>query len=71
MKSYFLNQSVDSLPQDHKFNGIDLVKFLCAYLVCIIHVTPIKFPIAGIESSHISFWLQQCLCRVAVPFYFI
>ena len=70
MRSYLLKQSANDLPQDYKFNGIDLVKFICAYLVCIVHISPIKFQIAGIASSNINFLLQQYFGRVAVPFYF-
>ena len=52
------------------FNGIDLIKFICAFLVCIIHVDPLPqtlFPAA----ANINFILQQGLCRIAVPFFFM
>lgn len=33
--------SLFDYSKDYSFNGIDLVKFLCAYLVCMIHINPI------------------------------
>lgn len=51
------------------YNGIDLIKFLCAILMFIIHVPPFReeaFELAG----HVNFGLQDIACRVAVPFYF-
>ncbi len=49
------------------YNGIDLVKLLCSFFICVIHIEP--FPTSA-SASLISFYLQQCICRVAVPFYF-
>lgn len=51
------------------YNGIDLLKFLCSFLVCMIHIAPIQ----GIElkySGYINYILQHGICRIAVPFFF-
>lgn len=55
-------------PVDYQFNGIDIVKFICAFLVCIIHIPPFKIDLFGFNNF--NFWLQNYLCRIAVPFYF-
>jgi serine/alanine racemase len=50
-------------------NGIDLIKFLCSFLVVMIHVPfSIGGPFACIPS--LSAWIKHTICRVAVPFYF-
>lgn len=51
-------------------NGIDLVKFICAYLVVSIHIAPFPYHLFGIGTA-LNFYFQQTLCRLAVPFYFI
>lgn len=72
MKSYLLEQSANDLPEDYKFNGIDVVKFICAILVCMVHIRPINFEIFDNESftNCINFGLRTWLGRIAVPFYF-
>lgn len=55
--------------QNNDFYGIDLAKFICAFLVCMIHITPFPvrfFPFIG----KINFLLKHCYARIAVPFYF-
>ena len=52
------------------YNGIDLCKFLCAIMVLIIHVPPFQGEISE-GRGYINFFLQEYLCRLAVPFYFI
>ena len=51
-------------------NGIDLIKFLCAILVFVVHIPPF-----GEGSSrlfqNLNYGLQHGICRIAVPFYFI
>lgn len=70
-KNLLLNESCNEFSADHKYNGIDLVKFICAYLVCIIHIQPFNVEALGIESlNYFNFGLQQYLSRIAVPFYF-
>lgn len=61
--------ALTDIPTDHCFNGIDLIKFFCAFLVFIIHIPPFlndSFPYA----NRVNFGLQNCICRIAVPFYF-
>lgn len=52
------------------YNGIDLIKFLCAFLVFIIHVPPFQGELSAFGESA-NFWLQHFACRLAVPFYFV
>ena len=71
MKNYYINQSCNEYPYDYQFNGIDIFKFVCAILVCVIHIAP--FPTDSSETSFydfLNFGLQRCLCRIAVPYYF-
>ena len=63
-----LKVSADQLPREHQYNGIDVIKLLCAFFVCIIHIKPFKTDFFGL--NHLYFWLQNYLCRIAVPFYF-
>ena len=51
------------------YNGIDLMKFLGAIMVFIIHISPFGENAVGVRRC-INFLLQQYLCRLAVPFYF-
>ena len=62
------NFSLNELPSDYQFNGIDIAKFIGAYLICMIHISPLTSDMIYAET--INFWLQQCFCRIAVPFYF-
>lgn len=48
------------------FNGIDLVKFICAFLVCAIHIDPLTG-----SAAQYSYLLRLGLCRIAVPFFFV
>jgi len=71
MNNLFLKQSCNEFSSKHQFNGIDIVKFLCAFMVCIIHIQPFNVEATGIESlRYLNFGLQNYLCRIAVPFYF-
>ena len=65
-------EQVQSVPvkESKNYNGIDLIKFLCAILVFIIHIPPFQGEISGF-AKYINFGLQHCACRVAVPFYFV
>jgi len=57
-------------PKDYSFNGIDLIKFLCSYLVCMIHIKPI----VGIDGNIIGYFnyaAQNGFSRIAVPFFFV
>ncbi len=65
----FLKSSAHDLPQDHRFNGIDLFKFVGAVLICVIHIAPFQTGIPGLDRF--NFYFQQYICRTAVPFYFV
>ncbi len=52
------------------YNGIDLVKFLCALMVFIIHVPPFPAP-NSVFANNLNFGLRHGLCRIAVPFFFL
>ena len=56
--------------QQQNLNGIDLIKFLCAILVFIIHVSPFYGEISGLPLL-VTFGLQHYIGRLAVPFYFV
>ena len=51
-----LKVSANKIPKDYQFNGIDIVKFICAFLVCIIHIPPFQTDLFGL--NHLNFWLQ-------------
>lgn len=64
-------QSLQALtPKSTNYNGIDLVKFLCAIMVFIIHVRPFPEQLSSF-TDNFNFYLQHCLCSIAVPFFFI
>lgn len=64
------NFSLTELPEEYNFNGIDIMKFICSILVCMIHIAPIpKYLIEN--SATVNYYIQNCLCRIAVPFYFV
>jgi len=52
------------------YNGIDLVKFICAIMVFIMHVLPFRGEASGLAAV-INYGLKNYLCRLAVPFYFV
>ena len=59
------------------YNGVDIVKFICAFFVLCIHVQ--MFPSKTIGLSFFeqdnygiaNFLIAQGICRVAVPFFFV
>ena len=56
--------------EQKSYNGIDIIKFICAVLVVMIHFPPLgdsKIP----AVKYINFGLQNYLARIAVPFFFI
>lgn len=65
----FMASSLHEAPGDHAFNGIDLFKFICAFMVCIIHVPLFQTSLFGLDRF--NFYLQNCFCRIAVPFFFV
>ena len=68
------NASVILKKDNKQYNGIDLMKFISALLVVMIHVAVLN-PSMDQELSHkaqwINFGLNNTLCRIAVPFYFV
>lgn len=58
------------LPAKNSFNSIDLVKFVCAFLICMVHI---KFfvPDSFKYANFLNYTIQNYLCRIAVPFYFV
>lgn len=58
------------INETRNYNGIDLIKFLCAILVFIIHISPFQENVSEFAKPA-NFWLQNFACRVAVPFYFV
>lgn len=59
-----------STDRPQNYNGIDLMKFLCAILVFIAHVPPFQGEVSSL-AKYVNFGLQHCICRLAVPFYFV
>lgn len=63
--------SLNTLPLNFKFNGLDVMKFICSVFVVMIHIAPIPDILDNISASdYLNFFIQHCVCRVAVPFYF-
>ena len=58
------------IKESKNYNGIDLVKFLCAIMVFIIHIPPFQGEVSGL-AKYVNFGLQHFVCRMAVPFYFV
>ena len=58
----------NSLSGTNSYNGIDLIKLICSFLVCVVHVPP--FAESFSAGNEINFWLQNCVARIAVPFFF-
>ncbi len=53
------------------YNCIDLAKFICAIMVVMIHIAPFGSPGETIIISHLNYFVQNYLTRVAVPFFFV
>ncbi len=68
------NKTVVLNCRAQNYNGIDVMKFICAILVVLIHIPLFNAPVNQ-DRSHIAksvnFWLNNTICRVAVPFYFV
>lgn len=59
----------NNVSDQTQYNTIDLIKFLCAIAVCLIHV-PV-FPDEPTKLMlYINFGFKNYLCRIAVPFFF-
>lgn len=64
-----LENPQNRLDASQNFNCIDLIKFLCSFLIVAIHIPSIphdSFPLA----KYIDFGLRHAFSRIAVPFYF-
>lgn len=48
------------------YPAIDIVKIVCAFLIVFIHTSPLESVNGALNS-----FLVNCVCRVAVPFFFI
>lgn len=48
------------------YPSIDIVKLLCAVMIVFIHIAPLES-----VDGRLNSFLVNCLCRVAVPFFFI
>ena len=53
------------------YNAFDVAKFICSILVVMIHVPPFGQQANVNFFSYLNFGLSQCLCRIAVPLFFI
>jgi serine/alanine racemase len=60
----------DCTSSRQNLNGIDLVKFLCAFLVFMIHIPPLPEDSTGFARI-VYLGLRHGVCRIAVPFYFV
>lgn len=49
-----------------QFPAVDIAKFFCAILVVAIHVNPLSD-----VNPNLSYFLENYLARVAVPFFFV
>ena len=72
MPSFLRNQGLYKMTSSihQNMNGIDLMKFLCAILIVIIHIDPFTCDVSGLRE-YVNFGLQNYICRIAVPFYFV
>ncbi len=72
--SNHLSNPTDFNKIPKNYNGIDLIKFICAIMVFTIHIPLINAPIgqeiSGV-ATHINLGLREFVCRLAVPFYFV
>ncbi len=73
MSNHLANPTASNeIPKN--YNGIDLIKFICAIMVFTIHIPLINAPIGQELSNvaiHINLGLCDFICRLAVPFFFV
>lgn len=53
------------------YNSVDIAKFICAILVVMVHVAPFEVSNNSTLFSNINYILQNGVCRVAVPLFFV
>lgn len=61
------NRIENTVENKKNYNGIDLIKFICAYLICSIHTLSVD---GTSFSDNLGFYFKNGICRIAVPFYF-
>lgn len=54
--------------RDARYPAIDLTKFILSFFICMVHIVPLD--LKGEIWDGLNFWLQNYLCRIAVPYYF-
>lgn len=65
-----IKKSASDYPNKFSFNCIDLVKFICAILVCVLHIK--IFTVGESETGDfVNLMISHGICRIAVPFYFV
>ena len=62
-----INEPLSNLPHTHKFNAVDIFKFICVILICTIHIGMFNKP----EFKDFNFAYKNTICRIAVPFFFV
>lgn len=68
--SVWNKDSVSNMPANEHYPMIDVCKFVFAFLVVIIHISPL-YSYKSFFLKEIEFVLQQSICRIADPFYFV
>lgn len=66
-----MKQNNFHIEQDHaagRYYGIDIIKFLCAFLIVAIHISP--FPEKFFQHADALNFFMDIIGRIAVPFYF-
>ena len=54
-----------------KYNSFDMAKLICSIFVVMIHIAPFGNQTSTNILSYLNFALSQCICRIAVPLFFI
>ena len=52
-----------------EYGAVDIMRLLCAYMVCILHI-PLFVNRGGVFET-VNFFFSGYICRLAVPFFFI
>lgn len=53
------------------YNSFDMAKLICSILVVMIHIAPFGQQTDTNILTYMNFGLRQCLCRIAVPLFFV
>lgn len=65
-----IRDSVSELPRDYQYNCMDVIKFICAILVTMIHIVPFSVQIIPF-AEELNFAFKFYICRLAVPYFFV